>query len=403
MKCGLCQSTSSSSQFLLCSSCINHQFLPLRIQLLQALQKHETAKSLIDIILKDHCVHGANYDFIRQVIQNKVQWEELKQGELSVGKESVIALASQLLSVDSRLISKDIGKLRKLVEMTRLQVEELANQEERSKETVMEFQHSMTLNDNEEKETVEFDEIISNNNRIMKQIQHSQSLLFHELMKIYIIKKKKLLNSSNSIIMISFTPVLSIPQILDLNRDVINFSFQIMCKFAIQLSSLLDLILPFQITYRDPLLKSHPEILKFQLSLPLEINKIHELSNFELKLFINGIARLSINFFKILQRLKLDSEIIQYTQLFKIDEMVYKLAHTDYTIPMISSLSSGNGNGSGHGGNGGGKLKNDEIPVINGEKKIDVDVLVVKLYKFLTGKINQKSNEWHVVKERSFN
>ncbi|KAH3676129.1 hypothetical protein WICPIJ_009200 [Wickerhamomyces pijperi] len=396
MKCGLCQTPTQVP--LLCPSCTTHQLLPLRIKLLETINTHDKAKQLIDIILKDHCVHGANYSFIRQVIQGEIKWEELNQGGkdgLSVGKDSVIALASQLLTLDTRLISKDITKIRRVIEALRKTIEELEAKEKQSDDIVCDFTKSMNLQDNEENETVELEQVINSNTQILKQIQHSQSLLYHELIHLYIIKKKKLLNSSNSIIMISFTPVISIPQILDLNRDVINFSFQIMTKFLRQLSNILNLTLPYEITYNAKSIgTSQPEILKFQLYLPPDVNKLHELPNFQLKLFLNAISRLSINFYKVLQRLDLDSGITHYTQLFKIDEMVFKLAHTEYEIPVVAPVNNNNTRGN--------KLNNDEILVVNGEKKIDVDVLTLKMYKFITGRINRKSNEWHLVKEGSF-
>ncbi|KAH3672744.1 hypothetical protein WICMUC_004150 [Wickerhamomyces mucosus] len=374
-KCGICNRSKDS---IVCSSCINFIILKPKLQYLSLLDEYHRLQTTINQILSN-CIKGNNYDFINEFMQNG----KVKDID-GIKSDSVLNLSSQLLNLDIMLLKKlirgierEINNVSKEIEVKREKLDTINDKRQSFIESfpIIDRVEDIKIIGDDDDQDHDDDNWKIKNEQISKQILISQRNLFKEYLSLKLIKRQKL-NNSQIIYTISFTPIISIYNISEFNSDIINFSFQHMIKFVIKISNIWFINLPFDID------QSLPEI--SQLSIDnKEIKKINELNLLNLKNLINGIARLSINIFKILRFFKNDLEITNYLQLFKLDEMIYKIANPDHKIPQLGKSQ-------------------DDIPILNNEKKLDVDYLSSRMFKFINTRINQKNNEWQFVKMEYF-
>lgn len=368
-RCGICH---GSNNELFCSSCVNFQLLKPKLEYLELLNELSSSKNLVDQVL-DKCIKGNNYPFMKQYIQGD---HTLDIEGLSIG--SIAALSSQLLTIDAMLLKRKNNKILKSISIIKSKKDSNSLRLETLKRKLQESNEvSKMVSYNDEIKSIQSQTKTTKENslNIEKQINNSQSILFQELINLYLVKRKRLSGVKNQyIFMISFIPIINLENLLSFNFEIINASLERICKFIYQISTIWFINLPFQIEFNH---QQQPSILNFKLFSPdSNIEQIHDLSNFELKLFLNGISRLILNIFEILQFFQLDNEIKLSKQLFNIDEMIYKIVNNNYNFNELSS-------------------DNDQSNPIKGN--IDIDELTDLVYKHILNKINQKNNEWHVV------
>lgn len=401
-RCGICNCI---DQELLCSSCTDFELLRPRLEYLEALRQSSEAKRIVDDVLSK-CIKGQNFDFLTKYIvkikrsKSADQAEgDPKTGSGSIPSQgSVAALSSQLLTIDAILLKRRSNKIQREINAAVTRKKELIAKFDVLKSRVEARRTSLESrrSSQEPQDVVKHlrEEAMyktQDNKNLIKQIHNSRSLLFQELINIYIIKKRKISGTTRTIFMLSFTPILSTYNLVDFNYEAINACLERMSKFIHQVSKVLLVTLPYQITFTKEAFYK-PSIMKFDLYLK-ENQQLWTLSSFELRLLVNGIARLMINAYHLLKVLELDEDVRQYSDLMRLDSMLYKLANNDYSWNRRPSAS----------GREGSEEPRSQSPVPDDQAiengKVDVDKLVEMVYGVVDRRINSKNNEWHVVKK----
>lgn len=376
-KCGICNCHSSNSNPLLCSSCVNFQLLKPKLEYLELIQELSSSKTLVDHVL-DKCIKGNNYPFIKEYIKNNN--DHSKEEQVSI--DSIAALSSQLLTIDAILLKRKNNKIMKEISILQSKKDSNILRLDTLKGKLLDRKEQLNHNTTPDpiKEIQSQTTLIKQDSKnILKQINNSQSILFQELINLQLIKKRKLSGTQQHIFMISFIPMISIHNLIQFNFEIINASLDRISKFIQQTSTIWMINLPFQIEFNKKTIFK-PKILGFELFLP-QGKQIWELSTFELKLFLNGISRLVVNIYTVLEFFQIDDmePINNYFDLFNIDEMIYKIVNNNYKMNF---------------------KKDKEINMIEYRfEKIDIDELTDKIFQYIVDKINQKNNEWHVVEK----
>lgn len=377
-KCGICNCHSSSSNPLLCSSCVNFQLLKPKLEYLDLIQELSSSKSLVDHVL-DKCIKGNNYPFIKEYIQNN---NTADKNEDSVSLGSIAALSSQLLTIDAILLKRKNNKIMKEISILQSKKDSNILRLESLKGKLSD--RKAQLNHNTTSDPIKPIQsqtalIRQDSTNILKQINNSQSILFQELINLQLIKKRKLSGTQQHIFMISFIPMLSIHNLTQFNNEIINASLERMSKFIHQISQIWMINLPYQIEF-DKKTVYRPKILGFEMSLP-QGKQVWELSTFELKMSLNGVSRLVVDIYTVLGFFQIDDmePITNYFDLFSMDEMVYKIVNNNYKMTF--------------------KRDNEEIRYDDRFEKLDIDELTDRIFEYIMEKINQKNNEWHVVEK----
>lgn len=205
------------------------------------------------------------------------------------------------------------------------------------------------------------------NNNLKKQIQNSKSLLFQELINLYMIKRRKISGSQLNVYMISLTPMVSAINLVDFNYELVNASLGLICKFISQVAKILLMVLPFHIE----MIKETGAYEIHGLTLKLQ-KQIWQVDNLELRQFCNAVCMLTVDVFKVLESLELHNEIKTYADLLRLDTLVYKLA------------------------NNGQMFESTKGKPLEGE--VDLESLNATLYESILARIRHKDDEWHVVK-----
>jgi len=389
-KCGVCNCRSSNHNPLYCASCVNFQLLKPKLEYLELLKELTTSKSLVDKSL-DKCIKGNNYPFIKNYIAQDGKLDSV--GGVSIG--SIAALSSQLLTIDAILLKRKNNKIMKEISIIKSKKDSNTLRLESLKKKLDETLQNRLQKDNKsiiksiKSETDLKKQDCSN---IQKQVNNSQSILFQELINLYLIKKRKLSGTNQNIFMISFIPMINIKNLIVFNHEVINTSLERICKFISQVSKIWFINLPYKIEFN----KEHkPRILNFELSLPKN-QQLWELSTFELKLLLNGISRLILNIFQVLKFFEMDFDIKTYNQLFRMDEMIYKIVNNNYKFVSTNSYESDDDDDDD--GTEKKRLMRD-TKLIGKLRKVDIDDLTEMIYGYISNKINKKNNEWHLVKK----
>lgn len=389
-KCGICNCHSSLENPLFCASCVNFQLLKPKLEYLTLLNDLSSSKHLVDEVL-DKCIKGNNYPFIKEFISSGgTNIPNSIDEHLSIG--SIAALSSQLLTIDAMLMKKKNNKIMKEISLMKSKKDSNIIRLESAKKILNEKSKFQVTNDIDIKPIKEQ----SNSTRqksqnIKKQINNSQSILFQELTNLYMVKKRKIsgMGHHQHIFMISFIPIININSMISFNYEIINSSLERIAKFAHQISQIWFINLPFQFEFNA---KDYfqPSILNFKLSVS-KGQQIYELSTFELKLFLNGVSRLILNLYEILKFFELTEGLQYLNQLFKIDEMIYKIVNNNHEFKDVQESEDD---------------ELDEFDKVHSDlqrerigETIDVDEFTEEIYVYILSKINQRKNEWHVVKK----
>jgi hypothetical protein len=328
---------------------------------LDTLEEKDSLNVKVDQCLS-RCIQGANYDFIKRFTRG-----QLRESIAGVKVSSVVALSSQLLTIDARIMKrkniklmKEVNALKAKVEESRIKLIELKQARECHK------REQRPTNDSIKKlnETKLFKQ--QDNANLVKQINNSKSLLFQELINIYIIKRRKISGSHQSVFMISFTPLISCQGLVDFNYEVVNASLNQVCKFVKQAAKVLLVVLPFDIGYKNGI----HTICDIEVWLPDK--QVWELDNSQLKQFIRVISMAIMDVYEVLRTLELTTEIKTYGDLLQLDSLVYKLANNGYEMDSQK-----------------GKLLEEEVVL---------ETLINTCHESVLGRIKNKDNEWHVVK-----
>lgn len=392
MRCGICNTKQSQLQ---CHSCVNFALLKPKLQYLDTLEAIDALRGKVDSCL-GHCINGADYDFVTRFLKG-----ELEKGVDNVDDATmngVVALSSQLLSIDTRIIKRKQGKISKEVELCQRRNDELKAKMVGLKVLLVERRKKKQGQRGAAGDKTSTEQVIKrlteekefkqqDNNNLTKQINNSKSLLYQELINIYVIKRRKISGTTRSVFMISFIPLLSCRSLVDYNYEVVNASLGQVCRFILQVSSVLLVVLPFHVGVS----KGVHSIQGVELHLKGR-QQVWELDNLELRTFVQGIAMLIVDVYEVLRVLELHSELKCYGDLLQLDCMVYKLANNGFSIESLAAAVTGGARSMM--ANGG------QRPLMGNVAGDVVDLGLLKrlCYEAVLSRIRHKDSEWHVVK-----
>jgi hypothetical protein len=320
---------------------VNFELLPTKLKYIESLQTVDSAKAHINDIL----ANLSNNQFIKKFLKDEVKLEGDDQ-------KSVV-LGSRLLTVDVILLGYRLSRMRRQVESNRNAVGDKRNKLEQLKMMIPEKKDLLSSRKRKlsTKRELNNEELKSDNSRLTKQINISKSLLFQELLSLYILRKKRI--GSRNVYTIAFSPMVSVVSLLEFGKEVIDPSLEKCIKFTNSVAKILLLILPYELPVSYSYISNH----------------VFDLDLGELKLFTLVISKLIHNTVFLLRHLELVSGIPNWSQLFKLDELIYKLAYNDHTLEEVDT---------------------EQVP-------LDVHQLQDKIFGYLCTKTRSKRNEWHVV------
>lgn len=293
-KCGICE----RQEELVCGSCMGQELLRMRIGYLEFLESIDGAKGEIDEILAN-------------VQQNKIILKFVKK-EIELGdvEQKSVVLNSKLLTIDLILMRFKLVKLRKQIDKIKEKRNNRMNKLKEVKEKIAskkDYIERLKMSRNVNKEEIK--ELNTNNTRLIRQVDISKSLLFQELINLYLVKKQK------SGIMISFSPVISIFSLLEMNKEVIDSSLSKTVKFINSVGKILLLELPYRVRVQYQYVD----------------NNVIDLNKEQLEGFIDVVSKLIFNTVYLLRKLQLINNM-GFKQLFRFDELVYKLCYNESNL-----------------------------------------------------------------------
>ncbi|CEP24167.1 unnamed protein product [Cyberlindnera jadinii] len=368
MRCEVCNT--NQPQQMYCPSCVNFQLLKTRLKYLDVLSSLDQLRDNVDSCIK-HCIKGANYSFVENVMKGKHHTDNIDPSL----ENGVVALSSQLLTIDARILKRRNGKLSRDVESFKSKNKELKHRIHRLREMLQRRKHGVepknTGLEKEIRESTRFKQ--EDNLHLTKQINNSKSLLFQELINIYVIKRRRVTGTNQTVFMILFMPIISCASLVDYNHEMVYCSLAQVAKFVKQCSKVLMCLLPYDI---DIGIDTRVQGNRINMDKPIWL-----LDNLQLRELIRAYAMLIVDVCTLLGELHLTDDIRSYRDLLRLDGLVYKLANNGFTLDELKTPGKPHAKA----------FKTDE--------PIDLEVVNTLCYETVLHRIRNKDNEWHVVKK----